>query len=66
MYFDHKEDIFFALMSKHLSAFYDAFQAHRIGTATLRENLAALALATIHYYEQIPPWVSPSWLTRNS
>ena len=54
-HFDHKEEIFFALMATHLPAFYDAFQTHRGGTATLRENLAALALAAIHYYEQILP-----------
>jgi len=54
-HFDHKEEIFFALMATHLPAFYDAFQTHRGGTATLRENLAALALAAIHYYVQILP-----------
>lgn len=54
-HFDHKEEIFFALMAKHLPAFLDTFQTHQAGTGTLNENLAALAQATIHYYEQLLP-----------
>jgi AcrR family transcriptional regulator len=38
-HFDHKEDIFFALMAEHLPAFHEVFQTHRAGTATVRENL---------------------------
>ena len=54
-HFDHKEDIFFALLAEQLPAFYDFFQEHQAGTATLHENLVALALAVIHYYEQLLP-----------
>jgi AcrR family transcriptional regulator len=54
-HFDHKEEIFFALMAEHLPAFHDLFQTHQAGTATLSENLAALALEVIHYYEQLLP-----------
>jgi AcrR family transcriptional regulator len=54
-HFDHKEEIFFALMAQHLPAFHEAFQAHQAGTATVRENLAALALAVLHYYEHLIP-----------
>lgn len=54
-HFDHKEEIFFALMAKHLPAFHEAFQTHQAGTATVRENLVALVLAAVHYYEQLLP-----------
>lgn len=54
-HFDHKEEIFFALMAKHLPALLDTFQMHQAGTGMLNENLAAIAQATIHYYEQLVP-----------
>ncbi|QBD81945.1 TetR/AcrR family transcriptional regulator [Ktedonosporobacter rubrisoli] len=54
-HFDHKAEIFFALMAIHLPTFYEAFQVHQAGSATVNENLVALALATIQYYEQIVP-----------
>jgi AcrR family transcriptional regulator len=54
-HFDHKEEIFFALMAEHLPAFHEAFQTHQAGTATISENLVALALAAVHYYEHILP-----------
>lgn len=54
-HFGHKEDIFFELMAEHLPAFHEAFHAHQAGTATVRENLVALVLAAIHYYEQLIP-----------
>ena len=54
-HFDHKEEIFFALMEKHLPVYLDAFQTHPAGTGMLSENLAAIALATIRYYEQLLP-----------
>ena len=54
-HFDHKEEIFFALMAEHLPAFYDTLRTHQVGTATVGENLAALVRAVIHYYEQLLP-----------
>ncbi|MFL5656156.1 MAG: TetR/AcrR family transcriptional regulator [Ktedonobacteraceae bacterium] len=54
-HFDHKEEIFFALMARHLPAFYETFQAHQAGIGTPSENLAAIAQAALHYYEQIVP-----------
>lgn len=60
-HFDHKEEIFFAIMMKHLPALFEAFQTHQAGTATIRENLEAIALATIRYYEQVIP-MSASFL----
>lgn len=54
-HFDHKEEIFFALMIEHLPAFHDTFQTHPVGTATVRENLVAFVLAVLHYYEHLLP-----------
>jgi AcrR family transcriptional regulator len=54
-HFDHKEDIFFALMTEHQPAFHEVFQTHQAGTATVSENLVALVLAVLHYYEQLIP-----------
>src|SRR5258708_12820836 len=54
-HFDHKEEIFFALLAKNQPALHDTFQAHQPGTGTLNENLAAIAQATIRYYEQLIP-----------
>lgn len=54
-HFDHKEQIFFALMARHLPAFFETFQVHQAGTGTPSENLAAIAQAALHYYDQIVP-----------
>src|SRR5436190_6178760 len=54
-HFDHKEEIFFALMARHLAAFHETFQAHQAGTGSPSENLAAIALAALHYYDQLVP-----------
>ncbi len=54
-HFDHKEEIFFALMAEHLPAFFETFHANQAGSGVLSENLAAIALAALHYYKQIVP-----------
>ena len=54
-HFDHKEEIFFTLMARHLPAFQEAFQLHQAGSGTPGENLVAIAQAALHYYEQIVP-----------
>ncbi len=54
-HFDHKEEIFFALMMKYMPVYMDVFQTHQPGTATVKENLTAIALGTINYYERIVP-----------
>jgi AcrR family transcriptional regulator len=54
-HFDHKEEIFFALMARHLPAFFETFQAHQAGTGTPSENLVAIAQAVLRYYDQIVP-----------
>src|SRR5260370_28965513 len=54
-HFDHKEEIFFVLKARHLPAFHETFQAPQEGTGTPSENLAAIAQAALHYYDQIVP-----------
>lgn len=54
-HFEHKEQIFFALLEQHLPAFQQIFQTYQAGTGSLKENLEAIVLATIHYYEQVLP-----------
>lgn len=54
-HFDHKEEVFFTLLSKHLPTFLDTFNRHVAGTGTVSGNLEAIALATISYYEQLIP-----------
>lgn len=54
-HFDHKEEIFFALMARQLPVLFDTFQTRPPGTGILSENFIALALATIRYYEQLLP-----------
>lgn len=63
-HFDHKEEIFFALMAEHLPAFHEAFQTHQPDTATARKNLVALAVAAVRYYEHLIPMGAPFWPTR--
>jgi AcrR family transcriptional regulator len=56
-HFDHKEELFFALLAQYLPAFHEAFQTYQVGTATIQENLVALALAALHCYEHLIPMV---------
>lgn len=60
-HFKQKDEIFFAIMRKHLPTLLAAFQTHQPGTGTISENLAAIAVALIHYYEQLLP-LSASYL----
>lgn len=54
-HFEHKEEIIFAVVSKHLPALLDFFQTHPAGTNTVRENLTALVGALVRYYGQLFP-----------
>ena len=54
-HFDHKEEIFFAIMAKHLPILQEVFETHQAGTGTVRENLITFARATMQYYEQLLP-----------
>src|SRR5205823_12669084 len=54
-HFDHKEEVFFAILMKYLPSFIDTFNQHVAGTATVSGNLEAIALAALRYYEQLIP-----------
>lgn len=54
-HFDHKEDIFFAILHKHLPTLLEAFQKRQAGTGTISENLVMIMEAVMHYYEQLVP-----------
>src|SRR2546422_11625953 len=54
-HFEHKEEVFFAVLTKHLPTFMELFQSHVAGTGNVSENLEAIALAAIEYYEQLRP-----------
>src|SRR5579859_2435294 len=54
-HFEHKEEVFFAVLKKHLPVFLEIFQTHVAGTGSVSENLEAIALAAIQYYELLLP-----------
>lgn len=54
-HFDHKEEVFFAILLKHLPTFLDILKRHTPGTGNIDENLEAIALAAITYYRQLIP-----------
>ncbi len=60
-HFEHKEEVFFAIIAQHLPAFLDTFKTHIPGTGSVGENLAAIALAVLEYYRQLIP-LSASFL----
>ncbi len=54
-HFEHKEEVLFAVLTKHLPTFLETFQTHVAGTGRVSENLEAIALAAIQYYGQLLP-----------
>ncbi|MCI0397175.1 MAG: TetR/AcrR family transcriptional regulator [Chloroflexi bacterium] len=54
-HFDHKEDVFFAVLQKHLPILVGTLDNQVAGTKTVRENLVEIALAVLSYYEQLIP-----------
>src|SRR5438067_12591771 len=54
-HFEHKEEVFFAVLTKNLPAFLEIFETHVAGAGSVSENLKAIALAAIQYYGQLIP-----------
>lgn len=52
-HFDHKEEIFIELLLKYLPSFIETLETHPPGSGAVRDNLLALAQATMSYYEQL-------------
>src|SRR5260370_29069057 len=58
-HFDHKEEVFFAIIMQHLPAFLETLKTHIPGTGNIDENLSAIALAAINYYGHLIPMGAP-------
>src|SRR5579859_4573314 len=52
-HFEHKEEVFFAIITQNLPTFLSAFETHLPGTATIQGNLTAIALAAMNYFEKL-------------
>lgn len=60
-HFEHKEEVFFAIIAQHLPTFFSAFEKHLPGTADVQGNLTAIALAAMDYFGELIP-MSASFL----
>src|SRR5579883_2746924 len=54
-HFEHKEEVFFAILAQHLPKFLAAFEAHLPGTGDVEENLQAIVLAGMDYFAELIP-----------
>lgn len=60
-HFEHKEEVFFAIIAQHLPTFLSTFETHLPGTADLRSNLTTIMLAAMDYFGELIP-MSASFL----
>jgi AcrR family transcriptional regulator len=60
-HFEHKEEVFFAIIMQNLPNFLHAFETHLPGTADIQSNLTAIALAAMEYFGKLVP-LSASFL----
>lgn len=60
-HFEHKEEVFFAIIAQHLPAFLGAFETHLPGTADVQSNLQVIMLAAMDYFDKLIP-MSASFL----
>jgi AcrR family transcriptional regulator len=60
-HFEHKEEVFFAIIAQRLPDFLSAFETHLPGTADIQSNLTAIALAAMDYFAELIP-MSASFL----
>lgn len=60
-HFEHKEEVFFAIIARYLPSFLKAFETHLPGTADIESNLTAIALAGMEYFGELLP-LSASFL----
>jgi AcrR family transcriptional regulator len=60
-HFEHKEEVFFAIIAQHLPTFLEAFEAHLPGTENVQDNLQMIALGAMGYFDQLIP-MSASFL----
>ena len=60
-HFEHKEEVFFAIIAQHLPTFLGAFEMHLPGTEDVQSNLKVIALAAMDYFDKLIP-MSASFL----
>lgn len=60
-HFEHKEDVFFAIIAQHLPTLLGSFETHLPGTADVQTNLKTIALSAMDYFGKLIP-MSASFL----
>jgi AcrR family transcriptional regulator len=55
VHFPHKEDLFLAIIQRHLPAFVPTVQPEQAGTQPLRTSLEAIGQAAVRYYGELIP-----------
>lgn len=60
-HFEHKDEVFFAIIMQSLPTFLCAFETHLPGTADVPSNLTAIVLAAMDYFGKLVP-MSASFL----
>lgn len=60
-HFDHKDDVFLAVIGKQLPGLAGVIDQFVVGTNTVAENLIGICLAVISYYEQLIPLSAASF-----
>src|SRR6476620_10985512 len=54
-HFDHKEDVFLAVFEQHVRVLADFLSERKAGKGEVEENLRAISLVILRYYEQLIP-----------
>jgi AcrR family transcriptional regulator len=54
-HFEHKEEVFFAIIAQHLPEFLAAFETHLPGTGHVEANLSAIVQAGMDYFAKLIP-----------
>ncbi|SRR5579884_1534840 len=60
-HFEHKEEVFFAIIAQHLPTFLGTFEAHLPGTENVQSNLKVILMAAMDYFDRLIP-MSASFL----
>ena len=58
VHFQHKEDLFLAIIQRHLPAFVPTVQPEEAGTRPLDESLATIGQAAVQYYAELIPFAA--------
>jgi AcrR family transcriptional regulator len=60
-HFEHKEEVFFAIIARYLPTFVSVFETHLPGTGDIQSNLITIVLAAMDYFGELLP-MSASFL----